>query len=204
MARGRPRSFDRDAALRRAMELFWARGYEHASVAALGEAMGLSPPSLYAAFGSKEQLFREACDLYGDVEGDIWLAMDAPNALEAVAQFLERTARSFTRPDKPRGCMIVLGGLHADAEEPSVAEEMRARRATSFDQLKARFDRAVSEGDLAEGVDTAAMARFYVAVQNGMAIQARDGADYDALMQVARGALLAWPELTKPRPRRPS
>lgn len=201
--RGRPRSFDRQAALRRAMELFWARGYEHASVAALGEAMGLSPPSLYAAFGSKETLFREACDLYGETEGDIWQAMEAPTALDAVAQLLERTARSFTRPGKPQGCMIVLGGLHSDDGDPAVANDLRARRAGSFDDLKARLDRAVAEGDLGD-VDTAAIARFYVAVQNGMAIQARDGADYDALMQVVRGALVAWPELTKPRVRRPA
>lgn len=201
--RGRPRSFDRKTALRRAMEVFWARGYEHASVAVLGEAMGLSPPSLYAAFGSKEALFREACDLYGETEGDIWEAMAAPTALDAVAQFLERTARSFTRPDKPQGCMIVLGGLHADQGEQGVVNDLRARRAGSFDDLKARLDRAVAERDLSD-VDTAAVARFYLAVQNGMAIQARDGADYDALMQVVRGALVAWPELTKPRVRRPA
>jgi AcrR family transcriptional regulator len=186
------------------MEVFWARGYEHASVAVLGEAMGLSPPSLYAAFGSKEALYREACDLYGEAEGGIWEAMNAPNALEAVAQLLEATARSFTRPDKPRGCMIVLGGLHVDDDEQAVAEDLRSRRAASFDELKARLERAVAEGDLPEGVDTAAIARFYLTVQNGMAIQARDGADYDALMQVVRGALLAWPELTKPRARRPA
>ena len=112
--RGRPRSFDRSAALVRAMEVFWTKGYEGASISDLTEAMGIGSPSLYAAFGSKEALFREAIELYGRTEGPaIWDAVEnAPDARSAVAGFLTATAHSFSRPGKPRGCMVVLSQLN--------------------------------------------------------------------------------------------
>src|ERR671919_2398814 len=104
--RGRPRSFERDTALRRAMEVFWAKGFDGASMADLTGAMGINSPSLYAAFGSKEDLFREAVALYGATEGtEIWSGLqEAPTARAAVERFLRVSAESFTRPGKPRGC----------------------------------------------------------------------------------------------------
>ena len=197
--RGRPRSFDRDAALRRAMELFWARGYDNTSMAELGAAMGIASPSLYAAFHNKAELFREASDLYLRTEGvEIWQVIEqAPTAREAIEHFLARTARSFTRPDVPRGCLIVLGALNPDPANVEACADLRARRAENLDQIKARLDRAVAEGELRERADTAAMARFYVTVQQGMSVQARDGATCEELMQVAACALAAWPSFAR-------
>ena len=109
--RGRPRSFERATALRCAMEVFWAKGFDGASLADLRAAMGINSPSLYAAFGSKEGLFREAVALYGVTEGtEIWTALpQAPTAREAIERFLRASAVSFTRPDRPAGCLVVLG-----------------------------------------------------------------------------------------------
>src|SRR5690349_7428825 len=128
--RGRPRSFDRTEALSRAMEVFWTRGYEGASMAELTGAMGIGAPSLYAAFGSKEALFREAIDHYGRTEGpEIQAAVAAaPTARDAVEAYLTERSRVFTRPGKPRGCMIVLSGLTAADASQSVCDALRSSR----------------------------------------------------------------------------
>src|SRR5918996_4164529 len=125
--RGRPRSFDRAAALRRAMEVFWAKGYDGASLSDLTAAMGINSPSLYAAFGSKEGLFREAVALYGATEGtEIWEALpQAPTAREAIERFLRASALSFTRPDRPAGCLVVPGGQR---RSPAGSARARGRR----------------------------------------------------------------------------
>ncbi|HEY9235374.1 MULTISPECIES: TetR/AcrR family transcriptional regulator [Phenylobacterium] len=198
--RGRPRSFDRDAALSRAMEVFWARGYEGASISDLTSAMGIGSPSLYAAFGSKEELFRQAVDLYGAVEGpEIWSAVEtAATAREAAEGFLTATARTFSRPDKPRGCMVVLSQLNATQASESVCRALRERRVDGQCALEAHFRRAVESGELPGRVDPAALAAFFVTVQQGMSVQARDGASEDALLKIARNAMAAWEPLTAP------
>ncbi|MPY91376.1 MAG: TetR family transcriptional regulator [Luteitalea sp.] len=196
--RGRPRSFDRDAALRRAMELFWAKGYDGASLSELTTAMDINSPSLYAAFGSKEALFREAVQLYGATEGtEIWDAIpDAPTARRAIERFLQATAEVFTRRDKPRGCLIVLGALHArDPSNASVCRELRDHRAQNAETLRGRLERGVAEGELPKGFDCRAVATFYATVQHGMSIQARDGASRETLLAVAQCAMAAWDEL---------
>ncbi|MBP7701361.1 MAG: TetR/AcrR family transcriptional regulator [Phenylobacterium sp.] len=196
--RGRPRSFDRDAALRWAMEVFWVKGYEGASISDLTGAMGIGSPSLYAAFGSKEALFREAIDLYGRIEGpEIWdVVENAPDARAAVAGFLTATAHSFSRPGKPRGCMVVLSQLNATEASASVCAALRENRAQGQSGLEARLRRAVDDGELPPSVDVAALAAFYLTVQQGMSIQARDGASEDKLLSVAKGAMAAWEPLT--------
>jgi AcrR family transcriptional regulator len=198
--RGRPRSFDRDAALTRAMELFWVKGYEGASISDLTEAMGIGSPSLYAAFGSKEALFREAIELYGRTEGPaIWDAVEtAPDARSAVAGFLTATAHSFSRPGKPRGCMVVLSQLNTTEASASVCAALRENRAQGQSGLETRLRRAVDDGELAPGTDVAALAAFYLTVQQGMSIQARDGASEEKLLAVAKGAMAAWEPLTAP------
>src|SRR5258707_15468488 len=112
--RGRPRGFDRTEALVRAMKVFWARGYEGASISDLKAEMGIGSPSLYAAFGSKEELFREAVKLYSATEGsDTWRSLQtAPTAREGIEGVLMYTARAFTRPDKPPGCLVGLSALN--------------------------------------------------------------------------------------------
>ena len=198
--RGRPRSFDRDAALRRAMEVFWTKGYEGASISDLTEAMGIGSPSLYAAFGSKEALFREAIELYGRTEGpQIWdVVENAPDARAAVEGFLTATAHSFARPGKPRGCMVVLSQLNTTEASASVCAALRENRAQGQAGLERRLRRAVEVGELAPGTDVAALAAFYLTVQQGMSIQARDGASEETLLAVAKGAMAAWEPLTAP------
>jgi AcrR family transcriptional regulator len=199
--RGRPRSFDRDAALRRAMEVFWAKGYDGASLVDLTAAMGINAPSLYAAFGSKEALFREAVALYGATEGtEIWEALpEAPTSREAIERFLRASALSFTRPDRPAGCLVVLGALLASEANANVCRELRASRAGNVAALRARLERAVAEDELQKGLDCEAIATFYATVQQGMSIQARDGASRTTLLSIADCALAAWEGLASPK-----
>jgi AcrR family transcriptional regulator len=196
--RGRPRGFDRENALRRAMELFWAKGYDGASLSDLTAAMGINPPSLYAAFGSKEALFREAVDLYARSESpEIWRAIESePTARAAFDAFLRLTALAFSRPDRPRGCLMVLGALNASDTSAEVCAALREHRAGNAEALRARLERGVVEGELPPGLDCAALASFYATVQQGMSIQARDGATREALLATANGAIAAWPALT--------
>jgi AcrR family transcriptional regulator len=197
--RGRPRSFERTAALRRAMEVFWAKGYDGASLADLTAAMTINAPSLYAAFGSKEALFREAVALYGATEGvEIWTALpETPSAREAIERFLCASALSFTRPDRPNGCLIVLGALLANDGNTNVCRDLRQQRARNVAALRDRLERAIAEGELPETFDCEAAATFYATVQQGMSIQARDGASRATLLAVAACAMAAWDGLTR-------
>lgn len=204
---GRPRSFDRAAALRRAMMVFWTRGYDGASLPELTSAMGIHSPSLYAAFGSKEGLFREALDLYGESEGSgLWDAISvAPSAREAIAELLRSSAAAFTRPQRPAGCMIALGELQATDANADVRRDLRRRRERGVAILRRRLERAVRDGELAARTDCEAVASFYATVQHGMSIRARDGASRDDLVAVGDSAMAAWEALTAARrPRRSS
>lgn len=192
--RGRPRSFDRAAALRRAMEVFWAQGYDSTSMTDLIAAMNVNSPSIYAAFGCKEELFREAVALYRATEGGrIWGAMTtAPSARAAIETVLRVSAEEFTRPGKPRGCLIVLGALNADDGNEAVHRELQDHRAENMKMLLLRLKRGVAKGELPDGLDRRAIATFYITVQQGMSIQARDGASRKALFAVADCAMAAW------------
>lgn len=195
--RGRPRTFDRNAALRRAMDVFWAKGYEGASISDLAAAMGINSPSLYAAYGSKEALFLEATDLYSRVEGaDIWLALEeAPTARLAIERFLRRTAKAYSQTDRPQGCLIALGALHEDSSRGAICADLRRRRAENLTALKKRLERGVAEGELPADFNCRAAATFFATVQHGMSIQARDGASRAALLATVAGAMAAWKTL---------
>ncbi|MBI3524745.1 MAG: TetR/AcrR family transcriptional regulator [Betaproteobacteria bacterium] len=199
--RGRPRSFDRAAALRRAMEVFWAQGYDGTSMSNLIAAMNVNSPSIYAAFGSKEALFREAVALYRETEGGrILSAMTtAPSTRAAIETMLRVSAEEYTRPGKPRGCLIVLGALHADDGNEVMRRELQVHRAESLTMLLQRLKRGVAEGELPNGPDWRAIATFYITVQQGMSIQARDGATRKALLAVADCAIAAWDGLVSYR-----
>lgn len=192
--RGRPRSFDRSVALRRAMEVFWVKGYEGASLSELTAAMGINSPSLYAAFGSKEALFLEATDLYTQSEGtDIWSTLEkAPTARLAIEGFLTETAKAYSQTDRPQGCLIALGALHQDSTRGLICQDLRRRRAENQTALETRLKRAMAEGELPAGFDCQAAATFFATVQHGMSIQARDGATHAALMATVAGAMAAW------------
>lgn len=192
--RGRPRSFDREVALRRAMEVFWDKGFEDASMADLTQAMGIASPSLYAAFGSKEALFQEAVALYqARFGGRMWDALDREPAIAtAIEAFLMDTARAYSRRGVPRGCLIVLGARHAGAPGDPVCDDLKRRRAENLTRLRARFARAVGEGELPGDFDCDAAAAFYATLQHGMSLMARDGADAAMLEAIAAGGLRAF------------
>lgn len=194
MERGRRRGFDRAEALGQAMRLFWRNTYEGTSLTELTEAMGINPPSLYAAFGSKEELFREAVAYYAEHEGvEIWRALEeAPTAREAIESFLLATASTYSKPGDPPGCLIVLGAQHGLDEDNAVHRELRTRRRSNLTQIADRFARAVREGELPATFPTRDAAAFYLSVQSGMSVLARDGADRATLKAVAHAAMLGW------------
>jgi AcrR family transcriptional regulator len=192
--RGRPRAFDRAEALRRAMTVFWERGYEGASISELSAAMGINSPSLYAAFGCKEQLLREAVALYNKIEGaDIAAALrQLSTAREAIAQVLRHNAVAYTDPDKPTGCMIVLTATTYTEGNQAVHDHLADWRMSLERDFRDRIERGIADGDVPAGADAVTIAAFYNTVNHGMAIQARDGADRQSLAAVAEAAIGAW------------
>ena len=195
--RGRPRSFDRDEALERAMEVFWRRGFEGASLNDLTGAMGINPPSLYAAFGDKEHLFLEAVERYLKKRDDECPYEDAPTAQEAIEKLLTYVATEFTRPCNPRGCLMVMAATTSSASSARLQSALAQHRAASRTCLKARIDRGLAEGELPRGTDTGALADFYHSIVAGMSLQARDGASRKSLMAIAKTAMHAWPDRIK-------
>lgn len=199
MARtGRPRNFDREEALRSAMLLFWAQGYEGVTLEDLQDAMGgITPPSFYAAFGSKEKLFREVVDLFvATVGAKAVQALDAqPTARDAIEAMLYESAKAFCNVDTPRGCLLVLGAINCTRANKDVQDHLLALRRQAPLIIKRRLERGVADGDLSPGADVAAMAAFYSTVQHGLAISARDGASRKAMQDTVRGAMAAWPSL---------
>lgn len=196
--RGRPRNFDRAQALQKAMEVFWSKGYEGASLTDLTEAMGINSPSLYGAFGSKEGLFREAVELYRETEGasSRRALQDAPTARGGIQSMLLAAAERFTAPGLPPGCMIVLGAPSGSVNHASVGGFLCDNRREMQGRILARLNAGVGQGELPAGADTKSLAAFYTTVLHGMSIQARDGATRKTLQAVARQAMCAWDALT--------
>ena len=193
---GRPREFDRDAALDKAMRLFWERGYEGTSVGDLAEALGIGKPSLYAAFGHKEQLFYEALDLYVRTYGPE--LGDVPTARGAIESLLRSNAETYADPSIPSGCMIVLAAAVGPPQNAEVRAHLAVLRNASTGSFAARIRKGIADGDVPMGADADAMAAFYTTVLNGLALQARDGAGGAALDRVIDGAMAAWDVLAKP------
>lgn len=189
--RGRPRGFDRALALRRAMEVFWELGYDGASLADLTSAMGINSPSLYAAFGDKESLFRAAVELYGDTDGALTARAlrEEPTAYAAIEAMLRDNITAYTDPGVPPGCMVVLAGATYGTRTASVREFLVEARRHTTDDIRARLDRGVADGDLSPETDTASLAAFYSTFLYGLSIQARDGVDGVALSAAADQAL---------------
>jgi AcrR family transcriptional regulator len=179
---GRPRSFDRETALAAAVEQFWRTGYDETSIAMLTKAMGVTPPSLYAAFGDKDRLFEEASGLYfrRTCEG-VDSALARPTVREAVAAMLGDTARAHTDPETPLGCLMLT--------EPRLAAQREDIRARLVD----RIARGVTEGDLPDTVQPEQLASFLVAVMRGMSGCARDGGSTEEVLAIADAALAAVP-----------
>ena len=197
---GRPREFDRDAALDKAMRLFWERGYEGTSVGDLAEALGIGKPSLYAAFGHKEQLFYEALDLYVRTYGPE--LGDVATARGAIESLLRSNAETYTDPSIPSGCLIVLAAAVGPPQNAEVRAHLAMLRNASTGSFASRIRKGIADGDVPEGADADAMAQFYTTVLNGLALQARDGAGGAALDRVIDGAMAAWDVLAAPIPAR--
>ena len=191
---GRPRAFDPDQALDRALEVFWRKGYEGTSIADLTAAMGINPPSLYAAFGNKEALFRRALDRYEAKHEASWRdALDARTGYEAIERLLMRSAASLGDKRNPPGCLMVQAALCGGEECASVTKELAARREASLALIRERLKRAKRDGDLPEDADPASLARYVTTVLHGMAVQAAGGAGRKELERVVATAMRAFP-----------
>ncbi len=178
------------------MEVFWRKGYDDASLGDLTTAMGINPPSLYAAFGDKEALYVEALRHYLDEKAcreTFWA--DVPTARAAVEGLLLHSAK--TLPGASAGCMLVMSGLNTSSSK--VRKAAIACRANAESILKKRIERGIREGELPAGTDAGALAKFYETVLQGLSIQAADGASPKSLQAVVANAMRAWPERSKRR-----
>ncbi len=202
MKTGRPRSFCVEDALDRATDVFWRKGYQAASLSDLTEAMGISAPSLYACFESKEGLFRAVLDRYEEAgKGFLQEVLDAPTSRASAELFLKGVAARATDPDNhPPGCLLLQSGLAG--EDQRIPNELARHRAEKEMALRERFACARREGDLPEGADPAALARYLVTVANGICVQASAGAKAEDLQAIAELALAAWPTGKRGKPAR--
>jgi AcrR family transcriptional regulator len=195
VAKGRPREFDLDEALDHALRVFWRKGYEGTTLADLTEAMGINRPSLYAAFGDKEALFRKAVDRYAEGPAAyVREALNEPTARAVAERLLGGVIDVVTDRRNPRGCFLVQAALACGETAESVRRELAARRLVAEVAVRKRFQRAVAEGDLPADADPADLARYLITVMRGMAVQAAGGASRAELRRVAAMALRAWPE----------
>lgn len=197
---GRPRAFDREQALRRAMREFWRHGYECTSISDLTKAMGINAPSLYAAFGDKEKLFHAAVELYDALEGAAAAkALGAgKTARAAIEAMLRVSADLYSDPENPPGCMIVLAGTNLSLGNDGVREYLAKFRRETERSLRKRLERGVAEGDVAAGADLAAIAAYYRTVLEGLSIQVRDGASRRDLQRIIDCAMAGWDALVGP------
>lgn len=192
--KGRPREFDLDDALTAALRVFWRNGYESASMADLTAEMGITKPSLYAAFGNKEALFHKALDLYEREKLAYTVAaLEAPTARGVAERFLQGALQIHLNTGEPKGCMGVISTVTCGAEAQSIKADLTARRASSEAALIARFERAQAEGELPDGLTPAALTRFLYALMQGMSVQSSSGATCAELRQLVETTLLVWP-----------
>jgi AcrR family transcriptional regulator len=198
-ARGRPRTFDPDIVLRQALDLFWERGYEGTSLNDLAQAMGIASASIYACFGSKENLFRQVMMLYGTTSGEPprRALREQPTARAAIHEMLRATADQITGPDTPHYCMLIMAAPTGAVENHAIREFLADLRRGMHATIRDRLARGVTDGDLtAPAASLDAIARYYTTVVQGLSVQARDGADRAELEAVITCTMAAWDTLT--------
>lgn len=193
--RGRPRSFDRDHALQRIMQVFWSKGYEGAQLSDLTAAIGVTPPSFYSAFGSKEAAFREAVELYvGTVGAGTSRALDERTTVRpAIRAMLMASVDAALGAPRSGGCLLILGVVNCHIETEPLRELLRRIRKDTETRIRARLERGVSEGELPHSTDTRTLANYYSAVMQGLSMQARDGATRHELEALVAPAMAALP-----------
>ncbi len=191
---GRARAFDADEALDRAMTVFWSKGYEGTSLSDLTEAMGINRPSLYAAYGNKQELFRKALERYGEGPSGYEREALARSTAREVAEGLLRGAADVqTNPDTPAGCLAVLGTTYCAEDSSPVGKIVIAFRRAGQAAIRERFERARAEGDLPAHADPEALTCYLGTVVCGMAVQAASGANREDLERVIELTMRAWP-----------
>jgi len=190
---GRPRAFDSEKALDRAMQVFWRKGYLGTSLSDLTDAMGIERPSLYAAFGNKKSLFRKALDRYfKGPSAYLHDALQEPTARAVVERLFHAVIDLLSDPQTPTTCLWVHSALSC-GDDP-LRKEFAGQRAATIAELRKRFKRAIAEGDLSADADANALAHFVLAVNFGLTVQATTGASRKELLRIAEIALRAWPK----------
>lgn len=195
---GRPRTFETNDALDSAMDVFWRKGYEGASMVELTTAMGINSPSLYAAFGSKKGLFLAVLDHYDkDRAGFLTQVIEEPTARDAAARFLYGIADKATEPDAPPGCLLIQSGLSCGDDASDIPDVLAKHRAGTELALRERFECAKSDNELPQSADPSALARYLMALSNGICIQASSGIGREQLHQIVELALCTLPSVEK-------
>lgn len=194
MARGRPRQFDKEKALDTALKLFWTHGYEGTSIAFLAEQIGVKVPSLYAAFGNKEALFMAAIERYSELNGKMYHeSFQKKTAREVVQAILDGEVELVTRRNSPDGCLMIQGALVTSPESEKLRTMMAGMRRMAEKWVEKRFIQAQQDGDLSKGADPAALACYIMALNSGIAVQAKSGATKKELQEVVKVAMQNWP-----------
>lgn len=192
--KGRPREFCVDQALAAALTVFWRHGFEGASMAELTAAMGITKPSLYAAFGNKEQLFHKALDLYEREKlAYMTVALEAPTAREVAERLLRGALEMQTSNCDPKGCLGVISMTACGAEAEGIKSEVIARRASSQVAMIRRFEQAKAVGELPDGMSAEALSRYLLAILQGLALQGGSGATHEELDQLVETSMAVWP-----------
>lgn len=192
--RGRPLAFNQDEVLDKALNVFWSHGYEGASMAELTEALGINKPSIYAAFGNKEALFRKALVRYTTGPAAfVGQAMKEPTARQAVEKLLKQAAEFFSDKSTPNGCMIVQGALTCGQNSLAIQQELIAYRGNFEASLTKRFELAKAQGDLSSNVNAKQLAKYIATIHQGMSVQATSGATREELLAIVEMAMKNWP-----------
>jgi TetR/AcrR family transcriptional regulator, copper-responsive repressor len=193
--RGRPRGFDRAAALEKALHLFWSRGFQGTSISELTSAMRITPPALYSAYGDKKRLFLEAVDRYERDAGCFAqkALSEEPTAKDAIRALLHGAVNSFTKPGAPKGCLVVLGATNCAAESSDIYLALAERRTNAEKAVRARIQAGQAAGEIADGVDVGALAGMVTATLYGLAVKAKDGVPRPQLHKIVSQVLQSWP-----------
>lgn len=198
MAKGRPRTFDKEAALEKALKLFWQYGYDGTSMAMLSETLGVNAPSIYAAFGNKEKLFMQAVDRYGMLNGGMYHDSFAKEtAYDVVYSILKGEVELVTRKDCPDGCLVVQSALITSPESENIRQYMSKIRGMPEQWIREQLEKAQAAGDLDKRADPAALACLIMTLNCGLAVQAKSGATRKKLLQAVDTFMAGWPYVIK-------